>query len=94
MAQINLVTELNKLQGATAIIENDDTATHAIAAGQYVIWKGNLYIASTAISTNTTLAVGTNLIATNNGGMNQIVYTSTTVAPSNPVKGMIWLKKK
>jgi hypothetical protein len=38
------------------IVETGDTATHVINAGQYVIWKGSLYTADTAIAVNDTLA--------------------------------------
>lgn len=42
-------------------IENDDTATHAHAAGSYIQWKGKFYVVTAAIATGDTLAVGTNL---------------------------------
>ncbi len=61
------------------IVETGDTATHAIAAGQYVIWKGLLYTADSAISVGTTLSRGgsgssgtKNLTAVSNGGFNAL----------------------
>ena len=68
--------ELSPLNGAIAklksdlgIVEDGDTATHAISEGQYVIWKGDLYIASSAISIGVTLSAS-NLTACSNGGLN------------------------
>lgn len=61
------------------IVETGVTATHAIAAGQYVIWKGILYTADSAISVGTTLSRGgsgssgtKNLTAVSNGGFNAL----------------------
>ena len=61
------------------IVETGVTATHAIAAGQYVIWKGILYTADSAISVGTTLSRGgsgssgtKNLTPVSNGGFNAL----------------------
>lgn len=53
------------------IVEDGNTATHTIAAGQYVIWKGALYTASAAIPAGTTLSTS-NLTAVSGGGLNAL----------------------
>lgn len=69
------------------IVETGVTATHAIAAGQYVIWKGILYTADSAISVGTTLSRGgsgssgtKNLTAVSNGGFNALNSNLTNVS--------------
>lgn len=60
---------------AFGIVENGNTASQTIAAGQYVIWKGVLYTADAAIASGTTLAASggnKNLTATPNGGLNDL----------------------
>ena len=60
---------------AFGIVENGNAASHTIAAGQYVIWKGVLYTADAAIAYGTTLAASggnKNLTAVSGGGMNAI----------------------
>lgn len=62
-------------QNTVGLVENDDTAFHNISAGQYVIWKGALYQATTAITAGDTLAAsgaGQNLSAKSNGIANEI----------------------
>lgn len=49
-----------KIKSDIGIVENGDIATHAIAKGYYVIWKGDLYIAKTDISSGTTLSASSN----------------------------------
>ena len=61
-------------------MEDGNTATHAIAQGQYVIWKGVLYTADAAIASGTTLAAsgGTkNLTAVSGGGLNALNSITT-----------------
>lgn len=53
------------------IVEDTNTATHSISAGQYVIWKGNLYIANATISSGTALTTS-NLSQVTIGGLNDI----------------------
>ena len=53
------------------IVEDGNTATHTISAGQYVIWKGALYTASAAIPSGTTLS-SSNLTAVSDGGLNAL----------------------
>lgn len=60
-----------QLKADIGIVENTDTAAHTIAAGQYVIWKGSLYVASTAIPAGSTLSAS-NLTAVSNGGLNDL----------------------
>ena len=58
-------TDIAKAKGTVGIVEDTNVATHAIPAGYYVIWKGDLYVAKTDISSGTTLsaASGGNLTA-------------------------------
>ena len=67
-----------QLKADIGIVENTDTATHTIAAGQYVIWKGSLYTASAAIPAGSTLSA-TNLSPVNNGGLNDIQDAITNI---------------
>ena len=60
-----------KLKADIGIVENTNTATHNISAGQYVIWKGDLYTASSAISSGATLS-SANLTAVSGGGLNAL----------------------
>jgi len=55
-----------------AIVEDTDTATHAIAAGQYVIWKGATCVASSAITIGDTLSAS-NLTTKSGGVANDII---------------------
>ena len=59
---------------AMAVYESGDTATQAISAGQYVMWKGSLCIASSAIPSGATLSAS-NLTAVSNGGFNELNNT-------------------
>ena len=52
-------------------VELTNTATHNIPAGSYVVWKGVLYKATSAISISDTLS-NSNLSAVPAGGLNQI----------------------
>ena len=54
------------------IVCNGTTATNSISAGQYVIWNGALYVASTAITIGETLS-SSNLTAVQNGGFNNLL---------------------
>lgn len=60
-----------QLKSDIGIVENTNTATHNISAGQYVIWKGDLYTASDAISSGATLS-NANLTAVSGGGLNAL----------------------
>ena len=69
------------------IVEDTNTATHAIAAGQYVIWKGNLYTANSAIANGAALSTS-NLSQVTIGGLNDIIkseksFNSFTPDPTN-----------
>ena len=48
------------------IVEKTNNATHNITKGQYVIWKSNLYKASSNISSGSALSAS-NLVAVSNG---------------------------
>ena len=60
-----------QLKSAIGIVENTNTATHNISEGNFVIWKGVLKVASSAISTGATLS-DSNLSSVPNGGMNAL----------------------
>lgn len=64
--QVDQNTIDEKIKGDIGIVENGDVATHAIPSGYYVIWKGDLYIAKTDISSGTTLSTS-NLTAKSKG---------------------------
>ena len=69
------------------IVETTNTATHAISSGQYVIWKGQLYTADSAIAVGATLAASggsKNLTAVANGGLNALNNNITTLSSSMP----------
>ena len=48
--------QTDKIKSDIGIVEDGNVATHAISAGQYVIWKDELYMADDAISIGETLA--------------------------------------
>ena len=80
-------TLISKLKADIGIVENTNTATHNISAGQYVIWKGELYTANDAISSGATLS-SANLTAVSNGGLNSLnsklpTKSSNTLTTSN-----------
>ena len=49
-------TAMDQMGSNLGILETGDTATHAIAKGEYVTWKGASYTADAAISIGETLA--------------------------------------
>lgn len=65
-----------------AIVENEDTAFHNIAVGQYVMWKGEMYKATAAIASGATLSAtgsGANLAAVSNGVANELNESVTVL---------------
>lgn len=66
-----LITADGVLKSDIAIVEDTDNATHNITSGQYVVWKGSLYTASSNISIGDGLS-GSNLSAVSNGGLNDL----------------------
>jgi hypothetical protein len=64
--------EIANLKSDLGVVEDTNTATHTIASGQYVIWKGALYTAKSAIPSGTALS-SSNLQAAPNGGLNEII---------------------
>lgn len=83
-----------KLKADIGIVENTNTATHNISAGQYVIWNGSLYTASSAISSGATLSTA-NLTAVSGGGLNalktpsaggDVAWNTTNVSGDNDRK--------
>jgi hypothetical protein len=55
-----------------AYVESGNTASRTYAAGDFISWKGTLYKASTAIPATTAFAVGSNLTAVVDGGLNNL----------------------
>ena len=73
-----LTTKTATIDSNMGIVEAGNTCTHmgGIAEGQYVIWKGVLYTADSAISVGATFASsggGKNLTACSNGGLNDVI---------------------
>ena len=65
-----------------AIVQTTDTATQAISSGQFVLWKGSLYKASSAIASGATLS-SSNLTAVSGGVANEL--NSIKVAKSGDI---------
>ena len=74
--QLEALAQENAQQDANlGIVETGTTATHAIAKGQYVIWKGVLCTADAAITIGETLSAeggSKNLTACTEGGLNAL----------------------
>lgn len=64
-------SELAKTNSDIAIFASGNNAPRAISTGQYVIWGGNLYTASTSIASGTTLSTD-NLTRVTIGGLNSL----------------------
>lgn len=78
---------IKKLKRCIAIVEEGNTASQAIGSGKYVMWKGNLYTADTAISSGTTLAASggsKNLTAVADGGYNDLNGKISTLNSNKP----------
>ena len=78
---------IDGLAASMGIVEDGDTATHAIAQGQYVIWKKALYTADAAITVGTTLVAtggSKNLTAVENGGLNALNASLPRLLWTNP----------
>ena len=67
----DILTSKTFTPASIGIVEDTDTATHTISKGQYVIWKGALYTAKSAIPSGTALS-SSNLQAVSNGGLNAV----------------------
>ena len=73
-----------------ANLQTEDTASSNIAKGTYIFWKNRLYIASTAISSGTTLSTSTNLTQVTGGAMNELKpKTDTITNASTNSNGMV-----
>ena len=74
------------LERATGgIVQDGNTATQAISAGEFVNWKGYLYTADSAISVGATFAAsgaGKNLTAVSKGGFNALNSKLTVQSPT------------
>ena len=80
--QTTLAAELGGGDDNLAYVEDGSTASRNYTAGDYIIWQGTAYQASTAIGSGTSLAVGTNLTAIPGGvanALNAFIRTSTDV---------------
>lgn len=73
-----LITADGLLKSDIAIVEDTNNATHNITSGQYVVWKGSLYTASSNISIGDGLS-GSNLSAVSNGGLNDLASGLATL---------------
>lgn len=71
-------TDIGLVKSDIAIVEDTNNATHNITAGQYVVWKGSLYTASSNISIGDVLS-GSNLSAVSNGGLNDLASALSTL---------------
>lgn len=67
---------VKKLKTCLALVEDGNTATQNIAKGKYVIWKGVMCKAASAISSGDTLS-NTNLTAVSGGVANECVTIDT-----------------
>ena len=84
-----------KQKATVGIVEDGNTATQAISAGQYVIWKGDLYTADSNISSGETLASSggsKNLTAVSGGGLNALngKITQRLIANEIPFSAFTW----
>ena len=61
---------ITNLRSAFGFVEDGDVATHAIAAGQYLLWKGVLYVATAAISVGA--AISGKVSAVTKGAVNDL----------------------
>lgn len=82
--QVDQNTIDEKIKGDIGIVENGDVATHAITSGYYVIWKGDLYVAKTDISSGTTLSAASNgnLTAKPNGLGAEVAALNSKFSPA------------
>ena len=74
-------TAMDQMGSNLGILETGDTATHAIAKGEYVTWKGASYTADAAISIGETLAAtggSKNLTACDKGIANALNSNMTS----------------
>ena len=68
----NTARQISGTKASIGIVADGDTAPQNITAGQYVIWKGGLYTASTNIASGGTLS-NANLTAVPSGGLNSLL---------------------
>lgn len=78
------------LKSDIAIVEDTNNATHNISEGQYVVWKGSLYKATTNIASGSGLT-GSNLSSVADGGLNDLLDTISyiktgTFTPVSPAQ--------
>lgn len=77
-------TAIENVKSTIAIVENGNTASSNISAGQYVIWNNVLYTARTAIASGDTLSA-TNLQEVTGGVSNSIMdYLLATIGTPQP----------
>ena len=77
-----------KLNANLGIIQDANVATQNISRGQYVIWKGDLYQASSAIASGTTLS-SSNLTAKSNGLGGEIESINNDIVSINSRFGVV-----
>jgi len=73
-----LNTKVGQIKSDIAIVEDTNNATHNITAGQYVVWNGLLYTASSNISIGDGLSAS-NLSTVPAGGLNDLHNQVTTL---------------
>ena len=99
----HLQLEIDDIKADIGIVEDTDTATHTIAKDQYVIWKGSLYKATTAIPATTALSLS-NLTAVSNGLGGEVAslngkitnlqgFTTVTFTPASGVTSDLFVRR-
>lgn len=79
---LGITSSLNDIYQDFAIMENTDIATHNIANGSYVVWKGVLKKASAAIANGDALS-NSNLGDVSDGGLNALSSEISGKAPTS-----------
>lgn len=82
---------ISKIKAALGIVEESNTASHTIASGKFVTWKGDLYKAKSAIPSGTTLS-SSNLQAVSEGGLNELSEQIANITTVNLVTGLTLYK--
>lgn len=85
----NVNTAMDQMGSNMGILETGDTATHSIAKGEYVTWKGASYTADAAISIGETLAAtggSKNLTACDKGIANALNSKFAVLEGTTPAK--------
>lgn len=86
-----LKSMVGKLKGDIGLEQDTDNATQAISSGTYVVWKGDLYKANTAIASGASLSSGSggNLTEISGGIGNELNDKLTTLGTYVDVDGSL-----